>query len=312
VVAFALPLSGEAVPITGDFLDRDPRAKAKLEAALKGATLVVDARIGGLRHGLLHEASDEAFDVGAEEGALPFRVRTATATTPEGAGAVDPQRWREELRLAVESDPDGNVTRWLVVETDRARTPTTEEGRSNSTPQTLSDHQASARQHARDLGVRLGLPERYVGLLELAAVLHDEGKRAQRWQRAFNAPEGGPWGKTASRPNQKILDGYRHELGSLPYAERDPRVAALDESARDLCLHLIAAHHGYARPVIPTRSCDDAPPTALAGRAHDVAQRFARLERQWGPWGLAWWEAVLRAADQRASRENDERRATDG
>jgi CRISPR-associated endonuclease/helicase Cas3 len=76
---------------------------------------------------------------------------------------------------------------------------------------------------------------------------------------------------------------------------------------QELALHLIASHHGGARPVIDTRSCEDAPPSALQQRARDVALRFARLQKQWGPWGLAWWEALLRAADQQASRENDER-----
>jgi CRISPR-associated endonuclease/helicase Cas3 len=33
--------------------------------------------------------------------------------------------------------------------------------------------------------------------------------------------------------------------------------------------------------------------------------RFARLQRRWGPWGLVWWESLLRAADQQASRDND-------
>ncbi len=34
-----------------------------------------------------------------------------------------------------------------------------------------------------------------------------------------------------------------------------------------------------------------------------MALRFARLQKRWGPWGLAWWEALLRAADQQASRD---------
>ena len=36
------------------------------------------------------------------------------------------------------------------------------------------------------------------------------------------------------------------------------------------------------------------------------AMRFARLQKRWGPWVLAWWEALLRAADAQASRDNDE------
>jgi CRISPR-associated endonuclease/helicase Cas3 len=35
----------------------------------------------------------------------------------------------------------------------------------------------------------------------------------------------------------------------------------------------------------------------------EIALRFARLQKRWGPWGLAWWEALLRAADQLASRD---------
>ena len=74
----------------------------------------------------------------------------------------------------------------------------------------------------------------------------------------------------------------------------------------DLALHLIAAHHGQARPAIGIDGCDGLPPSAGAARAYEVGRRFVRLQRQWGPWGLAWWEALLRAADQRASRALDE------
>jgi CRISPR-associated endonuclease/helicase Cas3 len=56
-----------------------------------------------------------------------------------------------------------------------------------------------------------------------------------------------------------------------------------------------------------TTGCEDAPPSTLEGRGRDVALRFARLQKRWGPWGLAWWESLLRAADQQASRENDAR-----
>jgi CRISPR-associated endonuclease/helicase Cas3 len=68
-----------------------------------------------------------------------------------------------------------------------------------------------------------------------------------------------------------------------------------------LALHCIVAHHGYACPVIAAIDPNE-PPSALTARALETAMRFSRLQRQWGPWGLAWWEALFRSVDQRASR----------
>ena len=153
--------------------------------------------------------------------------------------------------------------------------------------------------------MKLGLNAQHAQMLKTAARLHDEGKRAKNWQRAFGAPATTVLAKTTARPIQKILGGYRHELGSLPYAEKHGQFLALGAEQRDLCLHLIAAHHGRARPTIPIDGAEE-PPSKLEARARQVALRFARLENAWGPWGLAWWEALLRAADQQASRRNDE------
>jgi CRISPR-associated endonuclease/helicase Cas3 len=55
--------------------------------------------------------------------------------------------------------------------------------------------------------------------------------------------------------------------------------------------------------LIGIQGCADAPPSLLEERAREVALRFVRLQRRWGPWGLAYWESLLRAADQQASRE---------
>ena len=95
---------------------------------------------------------------------------------------------------------------------------------------------------------------------------------------------------------QSVLDAEDNGLDGLD--RPDPRF--------ELALHMIAAHHGHARPAIGIEGCDRLPPTAAARRAYEIGQRFARLQREWGPWGLAWWEALLRSADQRASRALDE------
>ena len=145
-------------------------------------------------------------------------------------------------------------------------------------------------------------------MLAAAARHHDDGKSTGRWQRAFNAKrEGGPYAKTAGPVNRHLLNGYRHELKSALDAERNGLNGVDGADPRfELALHLIAAHHGYARPAIGVDGYDDLLPSEAEASTHAIAQRFARLQRQWGPWGLAWWEALLRAADQAASKRLDE------
>jgi CRISPR-associated endonuclease/helicase Cas3 len=143
-------------------------------------------------------------------------------------------------------------------------------------------------------------------MLAIAARLHGEGKRAIRWQPAFNAPDDGNlYAKTSGPINFALLDRYRHEFQSLDMAARDAEFLKLPKELQELALHMIAAHHGFGRPIIEISGCDDAPPSKLEPRARDVALRFARLQRRWGPCGLAWWESLLRAVDHQASRENE-------
>jgi CRISPR-associated endonuclease/helicase Cas3 len=291
-----------------DFTGSDDNAVKddELRDALSGATLIVDVYLAGLKDGLLDEeesrpprtADDE--QPWLAEHVIRFRVRSADAAEPLVADAG----WRERLRLVTDESEEGEPRRWLTVEKWR-HDAATEEDRSAARPQLLDEHQSWAEDRARSLARRLGLPREYEEMLAAATRLHDEGKRARRWQRAFNAAQDGIYAKTKGPINYALLDGYRHELGSLPLAEKDSRIQNLPAELRELALHLIAAHHGFARPVIGTRACEDALPSVVEERAREVALRFARLQRRWGPWGLAWWEALLRAADQQASRDND-------
>ena len=101
------------------------------------------------------------------------------------------------------------------------------------------------------------------------------------------------------------LGNYRHELGSLIDAEKEMEFAALSPEAKDLTLHLIAAHHGRARPHFPQKEVFDPDPDNPLSHAKKIADevplRFERLQRRYGRWGLAYLESLLRAADYAAS-----------
>jgi CRISPR-associated endonuclease/helicase Cas3 len=100
------------------------------------------------------------------------------------------------------------------------------------------------------------------------------------------------------------LSGYRHEFGSLLDVRADAAFGRLPEEARELTLHLIAAHHGRARPHFPAEEAFDPERADGVSReaAAEVPRRFARLQRRYGRWGLAYLESLVRAADILASR----------
>lgn len=299
---------------------REQRVK-ELEKLLVGATLVIDARLGGLTDGLLNEKenlSAEASDSGSttwlarpDDADVPvtgFRIR-ALGGVEEGEAAWRTQQETGWVRrdLFVMSVVDGEPSTALVIDGWVGDAATEEDRAEANRPQVLDEHQSWTEECARQIAQRLGIESAWTELVALAARLHDEGKRAARWQRAFKAPvDGRPYAKTKGPIDFDLLDGYRHELGSLTYVGAHEKFKALSSDDQDFVLHLIAAHHGLARPVIGTSGCDDAPPSIVDERARAVALRFARLSTQWGPWGLAWWEALLRAADQTASHRNQQ------
>ncbi len=287
----------------GDDKKDNKLRKDRLERTLRENTLVLDRRFGGLSEkGLLDDGEKSPPAVADDEEPWiesGFRV----SQSEDGTKATEPG-WQTCFRFASHVSEDGEPTRFLVIDKRKNAVPSEGERSLSRTSQKLGVHLTWAENEAERIASRLGLSESYTKMLKIAARLHDAGKDCDRWQNAFSAPaEGRPFAKTVGPVKFSLLDGYRHEFGSLPALEADDEFQSLDPDLQALCLHLVAAHHGFARPTIRIQGCNDAPPSALEGRARDVALRFARLQQRWGPWGLAWWESLLRAADQRASRD---------
>jgi len=296
--------------------ERKGKDKDEFQSELFGKILVIDARFGGLGGGLLAAASDDlpetadAFREWSQQAG--FRVRRVITRRDDERLE---EGWRFEDDFTVRRSAEGDALERLIVEhfKDAAQK---EDARSISKPQELTVHQDWARREMLRIAKAVGLSNTETDALGHGAGLHDEGKKAQRWQSAFKASRDatrfgliGPLAKTRGPIDQAILGGYRHEFGSLPYIEQDPAFKAFPDDWRELVLHLVAAHHGQGRPMIETRGCEDSPPSLLEDRARVVVLRFARLQKRWGPWGLAWWEALMRAADQQASRDIEEGQA---
>lgn len=294
--------------------------KNRLKQELVRSYLIVDQRFGGLSTAGILDAKahhlppviDAAEDKDASDhasAAADFPERVFRIREVSHLGEQQDPQWHESYQFELEKNSEGEALRWLIIEKSGTAGMTEDDRAMADRPQELAEHQAWTMAKAQAIAQTLNLPPAYVRLLTIAARLHDEGKRHPLWQDTFHAPQDGRvYAKTAGPVHPTRLDGYRHEFGSLSYVTTDDEFTRLEVAHQDLVLHLVAAHHGQARPVISVRN-GLAPPSMLATAKLDVARRFAVLQHQWGPWGLAWWESLLRAADQQASRDNDTRPA---
>jgi len=239
------------------------------------------------------------------------------------------------------SDPGGLVllSRLLPpmsVEGTEDETFTTEDDTASATVAIpLDDHNKGVEELADRYGRLCGLAEPVRLTLAVAARWHDLGKADERFQAWLHdgdarvagmaprllAKSGGlPQGKP-QRERARAKSGYprgaRHELVSVRLAEKlvDPLDQPVD---RDLLLHLIASHHGHARPFAPyypesgeaVVTCERIgleievrAETGLHRLDSGVGERFWELVRRYGWWGLSYLEALLRLADHRRSEE---------
>jgi CRISPR-associated endonuclease/helicase Cas3 len=203
----------------------------------------------------------------------------------------------------------------------------------------LVDHLQDVAEETQRLVAATSLKEGLARALVAAAERHDLGKADPRFQAmllnssltmAHMQPK--LWAKSAQGAATRqagglndlhgLPNGFRHEMLSVQLAERI--ACDLDEDQQTLMLHAIAAHHGHARPFAPV-VIDESPVTVSLRKLGDVAnaisltsnerrnvisphrldsgiaERFWKLNRRFGWWGLAWLESTLRLADWIAS-----------
>ena len=246
-------------------------------------------------------------------------LRTHRRNSPHPCGGSILSSTRQRLDDHGDGNTDGN-------------TPTDEEDHYSATVRvSLDDHSKGVADWARFFADKAGLSEDIQHDVRLAGQLHDIGKADPRMQALFYG--GSKWAAQASgvllaksehlrlygrgprgRPGE-YPRGARHELLSVRLAQSDG--AVLDDAHDiDLVLHLIASHHGRCRPFAPV-VVDPEPQTVnleinghrmqavsntgLESVDSGVSDRFWRLVRRYGWWGLAWLEAMVRVADHRRS-----------
>lgn len=185
----------------------------------------------------------------------------------------------------------------------------------------LEDHLQHVEE-AVDVIVRDLLPSDLEHALKTAARYHDYGKadlRFQAWLRNGDAIAASYARKPIAKSEKRVLrsqqecglpKNFRHELISVLFAEK---ASDIDAETRDLVLHLIASHHGRCRPFAPPTIDQEAECIEFKGTSicrselvenpacalgHGVPERFWKLTKQYGWWGLAYLEAMLRLRDR--------------
>lgn len=306
------------------------------EPLLHDATLLLAPAQGGLSNGLLEGKAaapekPDTLDVSnltdAEGEVVRIRVRSASEDIPTKFSKLN-LRLKQSIDILIDkedlSETDESERYWLWLEAKKA---SGSDSTGSTTAVYLDKHVTDVVGHARNIVAKLGLSESLSRCVILAAQIHDLGKRRRHWQQGIgNYDKAECFAKSGKHPStgKKLrqrpgLDPYRHEFGSLldvlspgQHKEADADLlrsfSGLADEEKDIVLHLVAAHHGRARPHFPMSPADETfdPESdyeATQNAAAEVPQRFARLQRRFGRWGLAYLESLLRAADYAASAE---------
>ncbi len=202
---------------------------------------------------------------------------------------------------------------------------------------TIAEHNSQVEKKVSELLEYFTLPEEEKKLLLEAARYHDWGKAHPKFQQKLQPPyyhERNDWAKAERVQPVRHGEAFRHELASS--------LALLEKKRPDLTVYLTAAHHGKIRLSIRSlphentsdgkrkisrgvREGDKLPAVEvypgiqedtislslqpmMIGESSEYGaswiQRMIELRNKYGPFRLAFLEALLRIADWQASRES--------
>ncbi|HEY0872278.1 MAG TPA: type I-U CRISPR-associated helicase/endonuclease Cas3 [Vicinamibacterales bacterium] len=305
----------------------------ELRALLHNATVVLPTSAGGYDGQFVNPASKQSVNDVAEQAQPSSRAQRRRLWIDSGRVTVTSAASNQAQHIRSDTDPEELLSEveyvadellgvgWRLVETagtgargvviareDRRALEEAEDDDASLGFQQdvlLTRHLGDACTKASDLCKRLALQDRLRDTVIEAAAQHDLGKDRPWWQRAVGRIEQPTVAKSGrSRFDHNINRGYRHELGSVADL-LDGKVILPDTVDRELCLHLVAAHHGHARPGFRVEAGGLILTTAVKQALAETPMRFAKLQTKYGWWGLAWLEALVKAADVLASRHEE-------
>jgi CRISPR-associated endonuclease/helicase Cas3 len=275
--------------------------------------VILPPSAGGLRNGLLDGDSDAADDVADVWRGMPRRSRV----WEDGSGPTEQIKKMRLIRTidtapgtddGLEDGEAASLRYWHWYELPKWAD---NDGSKSSARSVLWDvHTADVVTNAIRIVGQLPLSDELRSAIVVAARFHDLGKRRSLFQRILgNADSNLLLAKSGKKKQPYSLnESYRHEFGSLLDVQREEvceesEFRKLCEDMKEVVLHLIAAHHGRGRPHFSTEEAYDPEATDEQNSivAAQVPRRFARLQRKYGRWGLAYLESLLRAADYAAS-----------
>jgi CRISPR-associated endonuclease/helicase Cas3 len=289
--------------------------------------------------GLLKEFADVADD--ASDGAQRTQLRELLRDRPATGGDSGPLSAMCDaaaalLRgkvgdsdLVLHRDAQQQPVRLVLV--DRRRAWADERVRQVWLPQgkvTLASHHRAVGERAAAVAGAVGLPAPLVDTLRAAGDQHDAGKADPRFQTMLGRTEvmpGTDGGELLAKSGQflplarhnetarkvGLPVGWRHEQLSVVEAWTTLHETLPPELAQ-LAARLVGTSHGTGRVGFP-HTTDELLPDGASSHVRDLAvdlfdhgawdQLIDTTDGRWGVWGCAYLEALLRAADGRASAE---------